>query len=185
MIRAVGRDTEEWVIEPMEIEFREAKSSQWLNTVESEMIGFGLPTICSHFRAFSLQGRNWKADFSRRKRIQWMSKWNRMSYWWNYKLSLTLGETKPSLITQISLKCSFHWVYCLPFSFIHILAFCTLFFFFIVSKSYAEMKKILFLQGQNWKWLPQNLRAWSLSPENLLKLWNSIVLKSQVRKTKI
>ena len=28
VIRAVGRDTEEWVTEPMKIEFREGKSSQ-------------------------------------------------------------------------------------------------------------------------------------------------------------
>ena len=106
MIRAVGRDTEEWVTEPMKIEFREGKSSQWLNTAESEMIGFGLPTICRHFRTFSLQGRNWKADFSRWKRIQWMSKWNRMSYWWNYKLSLILRETKPSLTQSCPTLCN-------------------------------------------------------------------------------
>ena len=151
VIRAAGRDTEEWVIEPMKIEFREAKSSQWLNTVESEMIGFGLPTICSHFRAFSLQGKNWKADFSRRKRIQWISKWNRMSYWWNYKLSLTLRETKPSLITQISLKCSFHWVHCLPFSFIHILAFWTLLFFLYCIQILCRNEENTFLAGAKLK----------------------------------
>ena len=105
VIRAVGRDTEEWITEPMKSEFREGQSSQWLNTAESEMIGFGLPTVCSHFRTFSLQGRNWKADFSRWKRIQWMSKWNRMSYWWNYKLSLILRETKPSLTQSCPTLC--------------------------------------------------------------------------------
>ena len=58
MIRTVGRAMEEWVTEPVKIEFRGGKSSQWLNTAEGEMTGFGLPTICSHFRTFSLQGRN-------------------------------------------------------------------------------------------------------------------------------
>ena len=106
MIRTVGRAMEEWVTERVKIEFRGGKSSQWLNTAEGEMTGFGLPTICSHFRTFSLQGRNWKADFSRRKRIQWMSKWNRMSYWWNYKLSLILRETKPSLTQSCPTLCN-------------------------------------------------------------------------------
>lgn len=41
VIRAI-RDTEEWGPESMQTEFREEKSSQWLNTAKSEMIGFPL-----------------------------------------------------------------------------------------------------------------------------------------------